>query len=111
MEICVTARHGSISEDALLLIQQKAEKLLRFYDRLSSIDIVIERNRHGEAGVEMKVRAENANDFFARGQGGNVLTAVESVIQKLEQQLRKYKERLLTRARARQFPAAELPAA
>jgi len=106
VEICITARHGSISDDAFLMIQQKVEKLARFYDRVSSIEIMIDLPRKGESGVEMKVCADHANDFFARGSGHNILAAVESVVQKLEQQLRKYKERLLNRSRFRELPAA-----
>ncbi len=106
MEICITTRHGSISDDAFSLIQQKVEKLGKFYDRVSLIEIMIDPPRKGESGVEMKICADRANDFFARGSGHNVLSAVENVIQKLEQQLRKYKERLLNRSRVRELPAA-----
>lgn len=106
MEICITTRHGSISDDALSLIQQKVEKLARFYDRVSSIEVLINPPHKGESGVEMKICADHANDFFAKGSGHNILSAVESVIQKLEHQLRKYKERLLNRNRTREVPAA-----
>ncbi len=44
--------------------------------------------------VEVKVSAEETNDFFAADTGSNVLTAVESVVRKLETQLRKHKEKL-----------------
>lgn len=111
MEICITARHGSISDDAFSMIQQKVEKLARFYDRVSSIEVMIDLPRKGESGVEMKLCADKANDFFARGTGHNVLSAVESVVQKLEQQLRKYKERLLNRSRTRDAGVGVIEAA
>jgi putative sigma-54 modulation protein len=101
VEICITARHGSLSSDAAELIRQKVEKLTRFYDRVSSINVVIDLHKRGESGVEMKVMAEHANDFFAASSGNNALSAVESVVQKLEQQLRRYKERVLHRGRQR----------
>ena len=94
MEICITARHGSLSSDAAELIRQKVEKLTRFYDRVSSINVVIDLHKRGESGV-------HANDFFAASSGNNALSAVESVVQKLEQQLRRYKERVLHRGRQR----------
>jgi putative sigma-54 modulation protein len=111
VEICITARHGSISDDAFSMIQQKVEKLARFYDRVSSIEVMIDLPRKGESGVEMKLCADKANDFFARGTGHNVLSAVESVVQKLEQQLRKYKERLLNRSRTRDAGVGVIEAA
>jgi len=106
MDICITARSGSLSEDSFRLIHQKVEKLAKFYDRVTGVEVMINLPLKGESGVEMKVRAANKGDFFARGQGQNVLSAVESVVQKLEQQLRRYKERMMTRARVRSTPAA-----
>ncbi len=116
MEICITARHGSISDEAFALIRQKVERLSRFYDRVTMVNVVIdtpckgESGRRGESGIEMKVIAEHSNDFFATGSGNNILSAAESVVQKLEQQLRRYKERLLKRSRQR-TPVAETEAA
>jgi len=44
--------------------------------------------------VELKVTAEETDDFFASDTAGNVLAALDSVIHKLERQLRKHKEKL-----------------
>ncbi len=64
MEICITARHGSISDDAFSMIQQKVEKLARFYDRVSSIEVMVDLPRKGESGVEMKLCADKATTFL-----------------------------------------------
>lgn len=94
MEVSITARHGSITEEAHELIRQKAGKLPRFYERVTQVDVVIDLQHSEEPDVEMKVSAEHHDDFFARAKGNNVLSAVESVVQKMEQQLRKYKEKV-----------------
>lgn len=94
MEVNITARHGSITEEAQELIKQKASKLPRFYERVTQVEVVVDLQRSEEPDVEMKVCAEHHDDFFARAKGHNVLSAVESAVQKMEQQLRKYKEKV-----------------
>ncbi len=101
MEVSITARHGSITEEANDLIRQKAAKLPRFYERVTHVDVVIDLQHTDEPAVEMKVSAEHHDDFFAKATGNNVLTAVESVVQKLEQQLKKYKGKLTNHKHAK----------
>lgn len=98
MEVSISARHGSITEEANDLIRQKAAKLPRFYERVTQVEVVIDL-QHSEPEVEMKVCAEHHDDFFAKAHGNNVLSAVESVLQKIEQQLKKYKEKITSHHR------------
>ena len=37
---------------------------------------------------------EDANDFFADGTGSNIMVALDSVLSKIEAQLKKHKEKL-----------------
>ena len=60
--------------------------------------------------VEVIVSAEEVNDFFASGTGGNIIAAVDNVMDKLESQLRKHKEKLKGhRAREVQQPEPQHP--
>ena len=47
--------------------------------------------------MELLVSAEHKHDFVARDRTDNLLTSVDSVVHKVEQQLKKYKSKLQDR--------------
>lgn len=93
MQIAISARHGNLSDGTQQYIEQKAEKLLRFFERLTRIEVTVDFQKQ-EPVVELLVSAEHKHDFVARKRAPNVLAAVDEVIHKMEQQLRKYKQRI-----------------
>jgi putative sigma-54 modulation protein len=99
VQINITARHGSLSDINQQLITAKVEKLQRFLDRVTSIKVVVDLQEPERPRVDVDVTAEHANDFVAHDQSDNLLSSVEAVVQKLEQQLRKFKEKQLEKHR------------
>ena len=94
MEIKVTARHGNLSDSIQETMKAKVAKLPRFFDRTTGIQILADLE-HAEPKVEIIVSAEETSDFFASDTGNNVISALDSTISKIEQQLKKHKEKLL----------------
>ena len=94
MQVSISARHGDMNPDTQEVVEQKARKLLKFFDRITSITVTVDLKTDGSPEVEIKVSAEETEDFVAQDSGNNILTATESVVHKLEQQLRKHKEKL-----------------
>lgn len=94
MEILFTARHGQVSESAQETIKNKVAKLPRFFDRLTGIQVIADLINTDSPKVEIIASAEHANDFFASDTGTNVVTALDSAMAKMEQQLKKHKEKL-----------------
>ena len=94
MQIKISARHGHLSETTQEFIREKAEKLLRFFDRLTMIEVTVDlKNEHSKL-VEFLVSAEHKHDFVAREHNHDVLAAVDLAVDKLEGQLRRYKEKV-----------------
>ena len=93
MRIQISARHGALTEGMQQYIREKADKLLKYFERLTSIAIVVSFE-HETPLIELLVSAEHKHDFVARQSGKDVLAAVDQVIQKMEQQLRRYKEKV-----------------
>ena len=93
MEVNINARHGELSEDIQAAMSEKATKLTRLFDKISGVQVIAEME-HTEPKVEIIVHAEHANDFFASDSGTNVVVAFDNSIAKIEQQLRKHKEKL-----------------
>lgn len=101
VEIKVVAKNGQIPPSVSETIQQKVAKLPRFFERTTSIQVIADLQHAEQPRVEIKISAEERNDFFAADTGNNVLSALESVIEKIERQMRKHKEKLTDHHRAR----------
>ena len=99
MQINVTMRHGHLNEETQERVTNKVEKLTRFFERLTAIEVVVDLKDTSKPRVDINVSAEHKHDFVAHDQADNVLTAVESAVHKMEQQLRRYKEKVQERGR------------
>jgi putative sigma-54 modulation protein len=93
VHIKISARHGQLTEATQQFIRDKAQKLLRFFDRLTQIEVTVDL-QEGMKTVEFVVQAEHKHDFVARESHPDVLTAVDQAEAKLESQLRRYKEKI-----------------
>ena len=98
MQIKISARHGHLSEATQQFIREKAEKLLHFFERIMSIEVTVDLKNDIKL-VEFLVSAEHKHDFVARESNNDVLAAVDLVVDKLEGQLRRYKEKVQDRRR------------
>lgn len=94
MQIRISARHGTLGDDTQEAIRAKVERLTRVFERLTEIEITVDLERRDEPVVELRVSAEHRNDFVARYQSDDLLGSVDQTMHKVEQQLRKYKDRI-----------------
>jgi putative sigma-54 modulation protein len=111
VQLTITTRHGHLTDATQAKVRAKAEKLGRFFDRLMSIEIVVDLKDPQQPKVDLKVSAEHKHDFVAHEQGDNLLGAVEAAVEKVEQQLRRYKERVQERHRNPEVRRQEAPVA
>lgn len=96
MQVAITSRHGTLSPSANDHISRKAEKLLTFFDRVTAINVTIDFSTD-RTNVEILVDAEHRHDLVASesGESGESVIAVfDAALHKMEQQLRKYKEKI-----------------
>ncbi len=106
MQVKISTRHGHLSEETQEYIRQKADKLTHFFQRLMMIEVVVDlqEDDQGKKLVEFLVSAEHKHDFVASQKDKDVLAAVDLVFDKLESQIRKYKEKVQNHRRR---PSAE----
>ncbi len=95
MEIKIVAKHGTIPEDVQKLIEGKVSKLPRFFERTTAIYVIADLQHTDKPEVEVRLSAEERDDFFATANGTNVLGALEGAIEKIESQMRKHKSKLI----------------
>ena len=94
MQVTISVRHGSLNAEAQEKITAKVEKLGHLFGRLVAIEVRVDLERRDEPTVDLRVSAEHKHDFCATHRSSDLIGAVDQVVHKVEQQLRKYKEKI-----------------
>lgn len=94
MQISVSARHGILQPGDQVIIEEKVAKLRRLFDNVNAIEVTIDLEHLESPSVEVKASAERAGQFVASSKATTVLAALDLVIPKVEQQLRRAKEKM-----------------
>lgn len=94
MQINISARHGHLSTQTQAMISEKVEKVKKFHDRITSIVVTCDLEHREKPDVEIRVTAEHAGEFVATDSSENLIAALDGAMHKVEQQLRKHKEKL-----------------
>ena len=93
MQIEISTRHGGLDADQQRYLHDKAEKLLKYFGRLMAIEVAVNHGKHAWE-VEILVSAEHKHDFVAREVGPTPESAMDQCVHKIENQLRRYKEKV-----------------
>jgi len=96
VQVTVSARHGHLTDDVHKELQEKAEKLLHFFDRLTSIVVTVDlhREREGKVAVEILAHAEHKHEFIAVDRDVDVNHAFTLAADRIKQQIKHYKEKI-----------------
>jgi putative sigma-54 modulation protein len=94
VQIQISARHGELSDATQEKITAKVERLPRLFERLTAITVTVDLERRDEPSVDLRVSAEHKHDFVASAQAEELMAALDGAMHKLEQQLRKYKQKI-----------------
>lgn len=95
MQVEITCRHGSISPDFHDYITRKAQKLLTYFERVTAIRITLDYEGD-RVKAEILVDAEHKHDFVTShvGDAADAGACFDQALAKMEQQIRKYKEKV-----------------
>ncbi len=108
MQINISARHGQLSADTQDKIREKVEKLRRLYDRVSAIEVTANLEHRENPVLELRLSIERNDNLVATESSSNVIAALDGAIHKVEQQLRKHKDKRRDR-RSQALGRVELP--
>lgn len=106
MDITIAGRHLDVTPAIRDYAQKKADKLLKYYDRIQAIDVVVYKAEHRHTGVELKVIVDSAEPFISKAQGPDLYACIDEVEEKIERQLRDHKTKV--RQRKGKTPMGEL---
>jgi putative sigma-54 modulation protein len=96
--INISTRHGHIHDATQAKIKEKLEKLPRYYDRIIGIELTIDLEHRETPTLDLRVSAKDKHDFLAE-ETGELMAALDLLVEKLEHQLVKHKEKLLDKHR------------
>ncbi len=105
MQVAITCRHGSITQDLREYITRKSEKVGRYLGEVSEIDVTIEFE-NSRVSVEMLVEIEGYHTIVAHVEGDDVGATFDKTLSKMEQQVHRYKEK--SRDHRRDKPVSEV---
>ncbi len=93
MNVTISTRHGNVSEQTQAHLESKVEKLGRNFDSVTGIDILIDLANREKPNLSVTVKQKNIADAYVAIDNTELLTAMDLALDKLEQQLRKAKEK------------------
>lgn len=100
MQVAITCRHGSIKPDVHEYVTRKSEKLLTYFERVTQIVVTFDFGTD-RVKTEILVDAEHKHNFVAHSEGDDATGTFDAALHKMEQQIRKYKEKVQDHRRDR----------
>ena len=92
VQIQLTARHVEVTDDVRNYIQEKVDKLPRFYDRIHEVEVVLDHQSE-QFSVEMIVRTDRRHTIVVSETGPDTFALIDVLTDRLERQLTKHKEK------------------
>ena len=95
MQLSITGHHVDLTDSLNGYIGQKFEKLERHYDHITQVHVVltVEKLQHKAEATAHVTGAE----LFANADAGDMYAAIDQLVDKLDRQLIKHKEKTVAR--------------
>lgn len=95
MQITINGHHVDVTQSLSDYIHEKFEKLERHSDQINSVHVILEvekLNQKAEATVRL-----TGTEIFATAESEDMYAAIDALLDKLDRQLLKHKEKFITR--------------
>ncbi len=96
MQVTVSGRHMGISDSLKTYCVEKSERLGRFYDRIKSVELILD-GHNGVHSAEILVHSDGTSPFVASEEQVDAFACVDLLMDKIERQIRRHKERVRNR--------------
>jgi putative sigma-54 modulation protein len=113
MEITTTSRHFKLTPDIKEMVEKRIGKLSRYSDQIQEAHLILAQEKYRHI-AELTLRARGG-DLISREETGELVGAIDAVVDRMERQLKKLNARLKDRKNLRPVPVlsvveeAELP--
>ncbi len=95
MNLTLTGNHVEITSAMRDYVTSKINKITRHFDHVIDVSVILSVEKHkqkAEANVHVK-----GKDIFVEADGDNMYASIDSLIDKLDRQILKHKEKNLVR--------------
>lgn len=103
MQVTVSGRHMGVSDALKQYCEEKAGKLPKYLDSIQSIEVVLD-GKNGVHTAEVIVHNKGTQPFVAHDQHADAFAALDLTLDKVEEQLRRHKEKIRNRKHPPQEP-------
>ncbi len=93
----LTCRHLEVTPAIREHAEAKANKILKYYDRIKEIEVILDGSEARHKRVEIIVSADHRNMFVASQEGDDLYACIDLAAHKIERQLTEHKDRLRNR--------------
>jgi len=97
MEVTITARHAKFTDAMKEIALEKAHHLERYFHHLKKIEVILDIEGDKDYRVEMIASGVRGHVLVAHNSAQTALAALDQVVEKMERQLVKLKEKLTSR--------------
>lgn len=97
MRIEITGRRLEITDAISSYIESKCQKLLKFYDGVQEIEVVLDTDRHDhreEFTVDVIIHVVKHDPIISKTVENDVYLSIDQAIEKASRQLNDFKEKL-----------------
>ena len=96
MQVNISGHHVELTTALKDYVNQKAERLGRHFEKVTNVNVIltVEKQRQmAEANIHV-----SGKDLFANSEDNDMYTAIDKLVDKLDRQLIKHKEKTTDRA-------------
>ena len=97
MKISVTARHAAVGDSIKETARDKAQHLEHYFEHLTKLEVVLDRDGLKGYSCEMIAHAVRGHVIVCHAVKDSAGAALEVVVNKMERQLIRFKEKLIGR--------------
>ncbi len=105
MQLEITGHHLEVTDSMSAYVREKADRLKRHFDKVMNIHFILEVEKQihkAEASLHV-----SGTQIFADAHSGDMYAAIDSLIDKLDRQIVKHKEKLKSHHRQEAKQIAE----
>jgi putative sigma-54 modulation protein len=96
VQVTIIGRHMEVPQDLRRYMQEKAEKLPHYYDRVMAVEVIVD-GEQGAKRVELVVSVAGHEDFVAEEKGTDIFACFDVCLDRVEKQLTRHKDRVRDR--------------
>ncbi len=93
MDVQITSRHFKARESLLDHVEDSMQRLRQIYDGIVNAEVILEAQQHDDGKIAEIVLMVYHDRLFAKEASDDFEMSVSSCVDKLERQLKRYKEK------------------